>query len=251
MYKRRTFDIMARNALNEADFGKADKVYLIDGKEPIIPKPKWKEGESNNTYFLEAATGPAAGAATDAVVATDAAADADGVVATAPAAVVAPVVATDADGVVATDAAGVVAPVVATEVKREIKETLSNLEKLNTNFTKDAIIDALKDDQNAPAPPVVEDDAEAKAAAAAKAEADAAAAAAAGGEGEGAPKTGAAVEGAAEGGRRRTKRKGRKGSKKSKKGAKKSKKSSQSNQSQNGGRRSRKNRRKHSHRRKH
>ena len=225
MYKRRTFDIMARNALNEADFGKADKVYLIDGKEPIIPKPKWKEGESNNTYFLEAATGPAA--------------------------VVAPVVATDADGVVATDAAGVVAPVVATEVKREIKETLSNLEKLNTNFTKDAIIDALKDDQNAPAPPVVEDDAEAKAAAAAKAEADAAAAAAAGGEGEGAPKTGAAVEGAAEGGRRRTKRKGRKGSKKSKKGAKKSKKSSQSNQSQNGGRRSRKNRRKHSHRRKH
>jgi hypothetical protein len=50
------------------------------------------------------------------------------------------------------------------------------------------------------------------------------------------------------GGRRRTKRKGRKGSKKSKKGAKKSKKSSQS---QNGGRRSRKNRRKHSHRRKH
>ena len=57
--------------------------------------------------------------------------------------------------------------------------------------------------------------------------------------------------GANAGGRRRTKRKGRKGSKKSKKGAKKSKKSSQSNQSQNGGRRSRKNRRKHSHRRKH
>jgi hypothetical protein len=58
------------------------------------------------------------------------------------------------------------------------------------------------------------------------------------------------------GGRRRTKRKGRKGSRKSrkgaKKGAKKSKKSGQSSQSQNGGRRrSSKNRRKHSHRRKH
>ena len=50
------------------------------------------------------------------------------------------------------------------------------------------------------------------------------------------------------GGRRRTKRKGRKGSKKSKKGAKKSKKGAK--KSQKGGR-SRKNRRKHSHRRKH
>ena len=67
------------------------------------------------------------------------------------------------------------------------------------------------------------------------------------------------VEGADKGGRRRTKRKGRKGSRKgsrksrkgAKKGAKKSKKSGQSSQSQNGGRRSRKNRRKYSHRRKH
>jgi hypothetical protein len=54
------------------------------------------------------------------------------------------------------------------------------------------------------------------------------------------------------GGRRRTKRKGRKGSRKSRKGAKKgAKKSKKSSQSQNGGRRSCKNRRKHSHRRKH
>jgi hypothetical protein len=55
-----------------------------------------------------------------------------------------------------------------------------------------------------------------------------------------------------DGGRRRTKRKGRKG-RKSRKGAKKgAKKSKKSSQSQNGGRRrSSKNRRKHSHRRKH
>jgi hypothetical protein len=53
----------------------------------------------------------------------------------------------------------------------------------------------------------------------------------------------------AEGGRRRTKRKGRKGSRKSKKGSKKSKKGAK--KSQKGGRRSRKYRRKHSHRRKH